>query len=77
VGAIDRHHPSGSRTGSTHIHPNGAPMLVLGIILLLLDMFVLGTGILTTIGWILIIVGLILVVLGALNRSIGPRRYYY
>lgn len=30
-----------------------------------------------TIGWILIAVGVILIILGALNRSVGPRRYYY
>lgn len=52
-------------------------MLILGIILLLLDMLVLGTGIIGTIGWILIVVGLILLVLGALNKAVGPRRYYY
>lgn len=52
-------------------------MLSLGIILLLLDVLLLGTGILATIGWILIAVGVILIILGALNRSVGPRRYYY
>ena len=31
-------------------------MLILGVILLLLDVLVLGTGILSTIGWILIAV---------------------
>ena len=36
-----------------------------------------GTGILATIGWILIAVGVILIILGALNRSVGPRRFYY
>jgi hypothetical protein len=38
---------------------------------------VLNTGILTTIGWILIVIGLVLLVVGALGRSVGPRRYYY
>lgn len=52
-------------------------MLVLGIILLLLDMFVLETGILSTIGWILIVVGVILLIIGALGRTVGPRRFYW
>jgi len=52
-------------------------MLALGLVLLLLDMLLLQTGILSTIGWILIVVGLILLVLGALNRGVGPRRYYW
>jgi membrane-bound ClpP family serine protease len=52
-------------------------VLVLGLILLLLDALLLGTGVLTTIGWVLIIVGLILLLLGAVGRSVGPRRYYF
>jgi hypothetical protein len=41
------------------------------------DMLLRGTGILSTIGWILIVVGLILLLLGAVDRSVGPRRYYW
>lgn len=52
-------------------------MLVLGIVLLLLDMLLFGTGILSTIGWILIVVGAVLMIIGALGRAVGPRRYYW
>ncbi|MEX0953397.1 MAG: hypothetical protein WDZ26_06165 [Nitriliruptoraceae bacterium] len=52
-------------------------MIILGIILLLLDAFVLETGFLATIGWILVVVGAILLVIGALGRTIGPRRFYW
>jgi hypothetical protein len=63
--------------GDLHTRPKGTAVFVLGIILLLLDMLLLGTGILSTIGWILIVVGLILLLLGAVDRSVGPRRYYW
>jgi len=52
-------------------------MIITGIFLLLLDAFLLGTGFLSTIGWILVIVGAILMVIGAVGRTIGPRRYYW
>ena len=52
-------------------------MIVLGVILLLLDMLVLGTGIIATLGWILIAVGVVLLVIGALGRTVGPRRFYW
>ncbi len=52
-------------------------MLVTGILLLLLDAFLLRTGLLSTIGWILVILGAILMVIGALGRTVGPRRYYW
>ena len=54
----------------------GGIMIVLGIILLVLG-YLLGIGILTTIGIILIVVGAILALLGAIGRPIGGRRYYY
>jgi hypothetical protein len=51
-------------------------MIVLGVLLLILGV-IFGAGILWTIGLILIVVGVILWILGALDRAIGPRRYYY
>jgi hypothetical protein len=51
-------------------------MIVLGIILLVLG-WLLGVGILWTLGIILIVIGIILYVLGAMGRSIGPRRHYW
>jgi membrane-bound ClpP family serine protease len=52
-------------------------MIVLGIILVLLDMLLLQTGFLQTIGIILIVIGAILWILGAMGRTIGPRRHYW
>ena len=51
-------------------------MIVLGLILLLLG-FLLGIGILWTIGIVLLIVGAVLWVLGSMDRSVGGRRHYY
>jgi hypothetical protein len=51
-------------------------MIVLGVILLILGL-ILGTGILWTIGLILIVVGIILALLGMMDRAIGPRRHYW
>lgn len=51
-------------------------MIVLGIILVILG-WLLGVGLLTTIGLILVAIGVILMLLGALDRGIGPRRYYW
>ena len=51
-------------------------MIVLGLILLILG-FVLGVGILWTIGIILIVIGVILWILGMLGRAVGGRRHWY
>ena len=51
-------------------------MIVLGLILLVIG-WLAGIGILTTIGLILVAIGLILMVLGAMDRAVGPRRYYW
>lgn len=51
-------------------------MIVLGVILLILGL-VLGFGILTTIGIILIVVGAILWILGSVGRPVAGRRYWY
>ena len=51
-------------------------MIGLGVILLIIGL-VVGSGLLWTIGLILIAVGIILAILGMLGRAVGPRRYYY
>lgn len=51
-------------------------MIVLGLVLLILG-WLLGVGILWTIGIILIVVGAILWILGSMDRAIGPRRHYW
>ena len=51
-------------------------MIVLGLILLLLG-FLLGIGILWTIGIVLLVVGAILWILGSMDRGFGGRRHYY
>jgi hypothetical protein len=51
-------------------------MILLGLILLLLG-FVLGIGILWTIGIVLILVGVVLWVLGSMDRAVGGRRHYW
>jgi hypothetical protein len=51
-------------------------MIVLGVVLLILG-WLLGVGILWTLGIILIVVGVILYILGSMGRAIGPRRHYW
>jgi hypothetical protein len=51
-------------------------VIILGIICLILGL-VLGIGILTTIGIILVVIGLILFLLGTMDRAVGPRRHYW
>jgi len=51
-------------------------MIVLGLLLIIVG-WLLGIGILTTIGVILLVIGLILMLLGAAGRTIGPRRHYW
>ena len=51
-------------------------MIVLGAVCLILAL-IFGIPILWAIGIILVVVGIILALLGMLDRSVGPRRYYY
>lgn len=51
-------------------------MIILGIILLLLG-YLLGIGILTTIGIILIVVGVVLLILGNIGRPVGGRKVWF
>jgi len=44
-------------------------MLVIG--------YLIGLGILVTIGWILLAIGLILLLVGAIGQPIGGRRYWF
>ena len=51
-------------------------MIILGVLLLILG-WLLGVGILWTIGIILIVVGAILWILGSMGRAVGPRSHYW
>jgi bacteriorhodopsin len=51
-------------------------MIALGLILLLVGWLV-GLGILQTIGLILIVIGVVLFALGASGRAIGGRSHWY
>lgn len=51
-------------------------MIVLGIILLLLG-YLLGIGILSTLGIILIVVGVVLLILGQVGRPVGGRKVWF
>lgn len=65
---------SQSRSGcSTDRRPT---VLTLGVLLLILAVL-FDIGVLWTIGGILTVIGLILAVLGVIDRSVGPRRYYW
>lgn len=51
-------------------------MLAIGLICLVLG-YLLGIGVLTTIGIILAVIGAVLLVVGALGHPVGGRRYWY
>ena len=51
-------------------------MIVLGVILLILG-FLLGIGILWTIGIILVVIGIVFWILGTMDRAVMGRRYWY
>ncbi|MBF6074414.1 DUF6131 family protein [Nocardia beijingensis] len=51
-------------------------MIILGLILLVLG-WLLGIGLLTTAGIIVLIIGLVLLVAGSVGRPVGGRRWYY
>ncbi len=51
-------------------------MIILGVALLILGL-IIGSGILWTIGIILIVVGIILWILGTMDRAVMGRRYWY
>ena len=51
-------------------------MIVLGLILLILG-WVLGIGILVTIGIILLVIGVVFLILGQMDRAVGGRKYWY
>jgi hypothetical protein len=80
LGSGGRRHralPARARISDPGIHDlRRSPMLSLGVILLILALL-LDISVLWSIGIILTVIGLILAVLGVLDRSFGPRRYYY
>ncbi len=51
-------------------------MIVLGLILLVLG-FLLGIGLLQTLGAILLVIGVVLLIVGSTGRAIGGRRHFY
>lgn len=51
-------------------------MIALGIIMLVVG-WLLGIGILWTLGIIFLVIGAILFLLGAAGHSVGPYRYYW
>jgi hypothetical protein len=51
-------------------------VIILGLILLILGLLI-GSGILWTIGIVLIVVGAILWLLGSMDRAVAGRRHYW
>ncbi|CAD5959504.1 MULTISPECIES: hypothetical protein [Streptomyces] len=51
-------------------------MILLGLLLLIIGLLV-GMGLLTTIGSILIVVGVVLWILGATGRAVGGRKHFF
>jgi membrane-bound ClpP family serine protease len=52
-------------------------VIILGLVLVLLDLFLLHTAVLLWLGIALIVVGLVLVLLGSTGHAVGNRRHYY
>ncbi|MGW1737584.1 hypothetical protein ACWCPQ_02115 [Nocardia sp. NPDC001965] len=51
-------------------------MIVLGLVLLIAG-YLLGIGVLTTIGLVLLVVGAVLAIAGSVGRPVAGRRHYY
>lgn len=51
-------------------------MIVLGLVLLVLG-YLLGIGLLTTLGIILLVIGAVLAIAGAVGRPVAGRRHYF
>ncbi|MGN2641271.1 DUF6131 family protein [Nocardia takedensis] len=51
-------------------------MIVLGLILLIVG-WLLGIGLLTTAGIVVLLVGAVLFIAGSVGRPVGGRRHYY
>ena len=51
-------------------------MIILGLICLIAG-YLLGVGVVVTIGWILLAVGIILAILGMVGRPVGGRSWYW
>jgi membrane-bound ClpP family serine protease len=51
-------------------------MIILGLILLIIGLIV-DSGVLWTIGIVLLLIGAILWVLGSMDRAVGGRRHYF
>lgn len=66
--------PAAVRGGGSH--SQGAPVVILGVILLIIG-FVAKIAILWTIGIIVVVVGAILAVLGMAGHAVGGRRHYF
>jgi uncharacterized membrane protein HdeD (DUF308 family) len=64
---------SGRSSGKTL---SGAPLIILGIILLIIG-FVAQIAIIWTIGIIVIVIGAILALLGMAGHAVGGRRHYF
>jgi uncharacterized membrane protein len=62
--------------GSDLAPSKGNLMIVLGLILLIVG-FVVGSGVLWSIGILLILIGAVLSLLGLIGREIGGRKYWY
>lgn len=51
-------------------------MIILGLVLLVVG-FLLGIGILWTIGLVLLVIGAVLWIAGSMGHQVGSRRHYY
>jgi membrane-bound ClpP family serine protease len=58
------------------VKKSGAPMIVLGIILIVVG-YLLPMSIVATIGWILLVVGVVLLILGQVGRPVGGRKVWF
>lgn len=61
---------------TTGDHASGAPLIILGVILLIIG-FIAKIAIVWTIGIIAVVVGAILALLGMAGHAVGGRRHYF
>jgi hypothetical protein len=66
--------PAVGQVGGHHV--SGAPLIILGVILLIIG-FIAAIPIIWTIGIIVVVIGALLAVLGMAGHAVGGRRHYF
>jgi membrane-bound ClpP family serine protease len=65
------------RVNDAHLQGKEAPVIVLGVVLLVLGLLIPALHVLLWIGIVLLVIGAVLALAGMAGREIGGRRHWY